>query len=107
MERAVGQPLPSVLVLAAVWQYGSHMAETVRVSIDGIEDADARRSATERAREAAVLELYRLGRITSGQGARELGIGRVEFLDLARRHGISTIQTTVDQLEEELASLQP
>jgi hypothetical protein len=91
-------------------QFGSrvtHMAETVRVSIEGIEDPDAHRAATERARDAAVLELYRLGRITSGQAARELGTTRVEFLDLAGRRGIPTIQTSADELEEELASLEP
>lgn len=83
------------------------MAETVHVSIEGIEDADARRAATERAREAAVLELYRLGRLTSGQAAHELGMTRVAFLDLAGRRGVPTIQTTADELEEELASLEP
>jgi len=35
------------------------------------------------------------------------GMGRVEFLDLANRHQIPTIQTTADELEEELASLEP
>ena len=81
------------------------MAAPIRVWVEGIEDADARRAATERAREAAILELYRIGQISSGRAAGDLGISRVEFLDLANRHRIPTIQTTVAELEEELGSL--
>jgi hypothetical protein len=58
------------------------------------------------AREAAILELYRIGEIGSGRAARDLGMGRVDFLDLAGRHHISTIQTTADELEAEFASLE-
>ena len=83
------------------------MAQMIRISIDGIDDADARRAATECAREAAILELYRLGQISSGRAARDLGLSRVEFLDLANRHRIPTIQITADELEEELESLKP
>jgi uncharacterized protein UPF0175 len=83
------------------------MAESIRVSIEGIQDAEACRLATERAREAAILELYRLGQIGSGRGARDLGMSRVEFLDLAIRHNIPTIQITADELAEELGSLEP
>ena len=81
------------------------MVKSIRVSIDGIDDADALRAATERAREAAILELYRIGQISSGRAAHDLGISRVAFLDLACHHRIPTIQTTADELEEEIASL--
>lgn len=83
------------------------MVESIRVSIEGIEDPDARRAATRRAREAAILELYRLGQMSSGRAAHDLSMSRVEFLDLANRHQIPTIQTTADELEEELGSLEP
>lgn len=83
------------------------MVQPIRISIEGIDDADVRRAATDRAREAAILELYRLGQITSGRAARDLGMSRIDFLNLANRHGIPTIQTTADELEEELASLEP
>ena len=48
------------------------MIKSIRVSIDGIDDADALRAATERAREAAILELYRIGQISSGRAAHDL-----------------------------------
>lgn len=83
------------------------MTEPIRISIEGVDNVAARRAATERAREAAILELYRLGQMTSGRAARDLGMSRVDFLDLANRHGIATIQTTAEQLEDELESLEP
>jgi len=61
----------------------------------------------ERGREAAILELYRIGQVASGRAAHDLGMSRVEFLDLANRHQIPTIQTTAAELEEELESLEP
>ena len=57
--------------------------------------------------EAAILERYRIGQISSGRAANDLGMSRIDFLDLANRHRISTIQTTADELEEELESLEP
>jgi predicted HTH domain antitoxin len=61
---------------------------------------------TERGREATILELYRIGQITSGRAAHDLGMSRVEFLDLANRHQIPTIQITADELDEEFGSLE-
>jgi predicted HTH domain antitoxin len=56
---------------------------------------------------ATVLELYRAGQITSGRAAIDLGMSRVEFLELANRHRIPTIQITADELEEEFRSPDP
>ena len=70
-------------------------------------DADPCLMSTERGRQATILELYRVGEITSGQAAHNLGMSRVEFLELANRHQIPTIQITADELEEEFRSLEP
>jgi hypothetical protein len=77
----------------------------VRVLVEADVDAEALRAATESARKAAVLELYGLGRITSGRGAALLGIGRAEFLDLAGEHGIATMQLTPAELDEEASKI--
>ncbi len=74
----------------------------VRLELDGEIDEEALAAATESARRAAVLELYRLGRITSGFGAKLLRIDRADFLDLAAAHGVPTIQLTPDELRNEL-----
>ncbi len=83
------------------------MAESIRVWIEGIEDAEARRAATERAHEAAILELYRIGQISSGRAVNDLGMSRLEFVELAHHYRIPTIQTTPDEPEEEFGSLEP
>lgn len=80
------------------------MSEEIRVTVEGISDPEALRAATERARDAVVLELYRLGRVTSGHGARLLGIERSDFLSLAAAHRISTLQETPDELREDVAA---
>lgn len=80
------------------------MDETIRISIEGIDDAEARRAATGRTREAGILELYRLGKITSGRASEELGLARADFLDLAARHRIPSIQITPEELAEEIGS---
>jgi predicted HTH domain antitoxin len=82
-----------------------HMSEDIRVAVEGPLDEEALRSATACAREAAILELYRLGRITSGRGAALLGIARGEFLQLAAARGIPTLQVTPEELRDEIASL--
>lgn len=77
--------------------------EDVLVRIEADLDPETMRAVTASAREAAVLELYRLGRVTSGGGARLLGISRVDFLALASARRISTLQMTPDELAAEVA----
>ena len=73
------------------------------MKIEADVDPEALERATASARDAAVLdlELYRMGRITSGAGARLLGVGRVDFMDLAARRGIPTLQITPSEFEAE------
>ncbi len=47
-------------------------------------------------REAAVVKLYDLGRISSGKAARVLGISRRAFLDVLGRYGVSEFDDTID-----------
>ena len=52
--------------------------------------------------EAAVVQWYDEGRISSGYGAKMLGIARAEFLALLLRHKVSPFQYTPEELAEEL-----
>lgn len=70
-----------------------------------IEDPRALERAARAAREAAVLELYDAGEIGSGYAGELLGMHRVDFLEFAGARGVPTIQTTPEQLDEELATL--
>ncbi|HEY6169801.1 MAG TPA: UPF0175 family protein [Verrucomicrobiae bacterium] len=53
--------------------------------------------------ETAVVKWYDEGRITSGYGARLLGLSRAEFLDLLFRHKVSPFQYTPDELAAEMS----
>lgn len=53
-------------------------------------------------REAAVLELYREGKISSGKAAGILGMERFEFIRYAGMKGIPYIRITPKELEEEV-----
>lgn len=56
-------------------------------------------------KEAAVLELYREGRLSSGKAAEILGMDRFEFIRYAGKKGIPFIRITPEELEEEVKIL--
>ena len=56
-------------------------------------------------REAAVLELYREGKLSSGKAAEILGMERFEFIRYAGIKGIPYIRLTPEELEEEAGLL--
>lgn len=51
-------------------------------------------------REAALVKLYDLGRISSGKAARLLGMSRRAFIDLLGRYGVSEFDETMDVAAE-------
>lgn len=53
-------------------------------------------------KEAAVLELYREGKISSGKAAEMLGMDRFEFIRYAGMKGIPYIRITPEELAEEV-----
>ncbi|GJQ50774.1 MAG: hypothetical protein HKUEN01_31600 [Candidatus Kuenenia stuttgartiensis] len=57
-------------------------------------------------KEAAVLELYREGKISSGKAAEILEMERFEFIRYAGMKGIPYIRITPEELEEEVRSLE-
>ena len=57
-------------------------------------------------KEAAVLELYREGKISSGKAAEILGMERFEFIRYSGMKGIPYIRMTPEELEEEFKLLE-
>lgn len=55
--------------------------------------------------EAAVVQWYDEGRISSGRGAEFLGITRAEFLNLLLRHNVTPFQYTPEELVKELSGV--
>ncbi len=48
-----------------------------------------------------VFSLFTEGRISSGKAGQLLGISRIEFLALLRKHGIAYVDYTDDELSDE------
>ncbi len=64
-------------------------------------DVEALARLTEaRAREALMVKLYDLGRLSSGQAATLLGVSRRAFLGILSRHGVSEYDDDLDVVEE-------
>lgn len=59
-----------------------------------------------RLRELIALELFREGRISSGKGAKLLGISKLAFIQLLGRHGIDYFTESPEELEDEVAMLE-
>jgi len=57
-------------------------------------------------KEAATLEFYREGKLSSGKAAELLGMERFEFIRYAGMKGIPYIRMTQDELKDEVASLE-
>lgn len=51
--------------------------------------------------EVGVAELVRQGIISSGKGAKLLGLDRWEFADLLARYNVPSVDLTIDELKEE------
>lgn len=56
------------------------------------------------ARVLLAVKLYELGRLTTGRAAELAGVGRVEFMFLLGRFGLSPIGVDPDELQQDLAN---
>jgi len=52
--------------------------------------------------ELIVLELYRIGKISSGRGATVLGMSRIDFIQHASDLGIPYLRLTPEDLDSEI-----
>ena len=52
--------------------------------------------------ELIVLELYRMGKISSGRSATTLGMSRIDFIQHASDLGISYLRVTPEDLDNEI-----
>jgi predicted HTH domain antitoxin len=67
---------------------------------------ELRRPAKQAARELIVLELYRVGEVSSGRAAQLLGMRRDEFIRHASDCGIPYLQLSGEELRREIEDSQ-
>ena len=65
-------------------------------------DAELRNELWASVQREAAPHLYRAGKISSGYGARLLGISRLEFIDLLREHEVPMISLDEEDLQSEI-----
>ncbi|MCB1032224.1 MAG: UPF0175 family protein [Acidobacteria bacterium] len=56
------------------------------------------------ARLLLAVKLYELGRLTTGRAAELAGVGRVEFMFLLGRFGLSPVGVDPEELQQDLAN---
>jgi len=99
--------LPAATVLSVV-QYNG-IAVKIEVDIP-IPEESVDESARERLRrdalEAAVLRLFDERRISSAEAAHDLGLTRIEFMELARKRDIPQYDYTSGDLGEDISDLE-
>ena len=68
-------------------------------------DEGARERLRRDAREAAILRLFDERRISSAEAAHDLGLTRIQFMELARKRDIPQYDYTADDLAEDVSDL--
>jgi predicted HTH domain antitoxin len=68
-------------------------------------DADATARLRRDLLEAAVLRLFDDRRITSAEAARELGLSRIAFMDLAHKRGVPMYDYTFEHWQEDVKTI--
>ena len=77
----------------------------IPISEDAL-DENAKNRLRHDALEAAVLRLFDERRISSAEAAGDLGLTRIQFMDLTRRRGIAHFDYTAEDLADDLADLE-
>jgi predicted HTH domain antitoxin len=84
--------------------------DAVRIELDiSIPEASLDENAKNRLRrdalEAAILRLFDERRVSSAEAAEELGLTRIQFMELTRRRGIPHHDYTAEDLADDLSDL--
>lgn len=74
-------------------------AMKLEVEINVAEGMIDKHELEERVRKEAILALFADRKIPAGQAARDLGMGRLEFMELLKQRGVPHIIYTIDDWE--------
>jgi predicted HTH domain antitoxin len=71
----------------------------LQIELDIAEELVDRHRLEEHLRKEAILNLFAEREIPAGRAARELGLGKVEFMELLKKRGIPYVVYTADDWE--------
>jgi len=77
----------------------------LQIELDVAEEAVDRRQLEEHLRKEAILELFSERRIPAGKAARELGLARLEFMELLQQRGIPYVDYTFEDWQKDVQTI--
>jgi predicted HTH domain antitoxin len=78
----------------------------LEVEINVAEGSVDKHELEERVRKEAILALFADRKIPAGQAARDLGLGRIEFMELLKQRGIPYVVYTVEDWEADGSAIE-
>lgn len=99
--------------MGASWPSGLHFylqynedAVKLQIEIDVAEEAVDKGQLEEHLRKEAVLSLFADRKIPAGRAARQLGLGRRDFLELLKQRGIPYVVYTAEDFAEDMKTME-
>jgi len=80
-------------------------AVKLQIEVDVAEESVDKAHLEEHLRREAILELFAERKIPAGKAARELSLGRIEFMELLQQRGIPYVVYTLEDFEQDMATL--
>ena len=77
----------------------------LEIQVNVADDAADKVELQEHLRKEAILALFAGRKIAAGKAARELGLGRLAFMDLLKRRGIPSFTYTTDDWEADAEAI--
>jgi predicted HTH domain antitoxin len=77
----------------------------LEIEVDVAEDAADKARLQEHLRKEAILALFADRKIPAGKAARELGLGRIAFMELLKQHGIPYVIYTADDWDSDAKAI--
>jgi predicted HTH domain antitoxin len=78
----------------------------LEIEVNVAEDAIDKNELQERLRKEAILALFADRKIPAGQASRDLGLGRLEFMELLKQRGIPYVIYTADDWEADSKAIE-
>jgi predicted HTH domain antitoxin len=95
------------LPTAPTWDYSYNGgAVKLQIELDVAEESVDKAQLEQHLRAEAILALFADRKIPAGKAARDLGLGRVEFMELLRQRGIPYVVYTVEDLEQDMKTIE-
>ncbi len=78
----------------------------LQIELDVAEEVVDKAQLEEHIRKEAILALFGERKITAGKAARDLGLERIQFMDLLKQRGIPYVIYTADDFDQDMKTIE-